>query len=266
MKNIFKEKYGDWALITGATSGIGAELTSQIAAKGLNIILVARKAKELEEHALSLKERYSIQTKTISADLTTDEGIDKVKQVSEKIGLLVLAAGLEVNGAFEKNSIETELKVIHLNVVTTLHLTHHFSKEMVLRKKGGILLVASLSGHMPNPYFSNYAGTKSYVLNFGASLFGELKPKGVDVTVLSPGLTNTPMVKNNGMDWAKTPMKAMDPSVVAEVGLNGLGKNLISVPGRKNKIMAWMAKHLPLQIQAKMNEKMIKKAIDNSKI
>ncbi|MBL4703344.1 MAG: SDR family NAD(P)-dependent oxidoreductase [Flavobacteriales bacterium] len=266
MKTSFKNKYGNWALITGATSGIGAELTSQIAAKGLNIILVARKAKELEEYALSLKERYAIETKVISADLATEEGIEKVKQVNEKIGLLVLAAGLEVNGAFEKNSIEKELKVIYLNVVTTLHLTHHFSKEMVLRKKGGILFVASLSGHMPNPYFSNYAGTKSYVLNFGASLFGELKPKGVDVSILSPGLTNTPMVKDNGMDWNKTPMKAMDPSVVAEVGLNGLGKHLLSIPGGKNKIMAWMAKHMPLQMQTKMNEKMIRKAIDKTKI
>lgn len=266
MNNNFKIKYGDWAVVTGATSGIGAELSSQIAAKGINVVLVARKEKELETQASLLKERYRVLTKCISADLATQEGVEKVKQIKEEIGLLVLAAGLEVNGAYEKTSIEQELKVVQINVVATLQLTHHFSKAMVQRKKGGILLIASLSGQMPNPYFSNYAGTKAYVLNLGASLYGELKPKGVDISILSPGLTNTPMVADNGMDWSKTPMKAMDPSVVAEIGLNGLGKSMLSVPGGKNKMMAMMAKHMPLEMQAKMNEKMVRKAIDSSKI
>jgi len=266
MKNNLKNKYGNWALITGATSGIGAELTSQIAAQGMNVVLVARKEKELAVQAASLAKRYGIETKYVSADLSTSEGIDKIKQIQEEIGLLVIAAGLEVNGAFEKTALEMELKQIQVNVVGTLQLTHHFSKEMVERKRGGILMIASLSGHMPNPYFSNYAGTKAYVLNLGASLYGELTPKGVDVSVLSPGLTNTPMVADNGIDWAKTPMKAMDPSEVAEIGLNGLGKRFLSIPGGKNKIMAAMAKHSPLEMQARMNEKMIRKAIASDKI
>ncbi|MEQ8546309.1 MAG: SDR family NAD(P)-dependent oxidoreductase [Cyclobacteriaceae bacterium] len=266
MKKNLKEKYGDWALITGATSGIGAELTSQIAASGINIVLVARKENDLIKHAASLQERYGVQTKTIAADLATSEGVQKVKQINESIGLLVIAAGLEVNGAFEKNSLENELKVIQLNVVATMELTHHFSKAMTEKKKGGILLIGSMSGQMPNPYFANYAGTKAFVINFGASLFGELKPKGVDISVLSPGLTKTPMTADNGMDWSKTPMSAMDPSIVAEAGLNGLGKKFLIVPGGKNKMMAWMAKHMPIEMQAKMNEEMVRKAINKSKL
>lgn len=266
MDNNFKNKYGNWALITGATSGIGAELTSQIAAKGINIVLVARKEKELTAVAASLTDRYGIEAKYISADLSTTEGVELVKQVREDIGLLVLAAGIEVNGTFGKTSIEMEMKLIQINVIATLQLTHHFSKVMVERKKGGILMIASLSGHMPNPYFSNYAGSKAYVLNLGASLYGELKPKGIDVAVLSPGLTTTPMVADNGVDWDKTPMKAMDPSEVAEIGLNGLGKRFLSVPGSRNKVMAAMAKHSPMEMQAKMNEKMMRKAIDPSKL
>ena len=266
MDKQFIEKYGNWALITGATSGIGAEIASQIAAKGINIVLVARKEKELAKHAASLQSRYGIKAKYISADLTSNEGIEKVKQVDEQIGLLVLAAGFEVNGAFEKTSIEAELKVLQINVVATLELTHYFSKGMVERGKGGMLLISSLSGHMPNPYFSNYAGSKAYVLNLGASLYGELKPKGVDVTILSPGLTNTPMVADNGVNWNKTPMKAMEPAVVAEIGLNGLGKRLLSVPGGRNKMMAFMSKHSPLGMQADMNEKMMRKALDKDKI
>lgn len=264
----FKEKYGQWALVTGATSGIGEALTDKLASKGLNIILVARKTKELEEKASSLKAKYNINTHAISADLSTDEGIETIKNSSKdfQVGLLVIAAGLEVNGAFEKNDIQKELKVIQININATLQLTHHFSQQMIGRGKGGVILVSSLSGHMPNPYFANYAGTKAYILNFGASLFGELKPKGVDVTVLSPGLTNTPMISDNGVDWSLTPMQAMSPEKVAQTAVDALGKKLIAIPGGKNKMMATMAKHLPLQMQTNMNEKMMRKAISTAKI
>jgi len=268
MDTIFTKKYGQWALITGATSGIGEELTHQLAAKGLNIALVARKEKELIEKSAFLTETYGVQTKCISADISNQEGIDKVKLESKdlEVGLLVLAAGLEVNGAFEKNNVDRELQVIQLNVIATMQLTHHFIAPMVQRKKGGVLMISSLSGHMPNPYFANYAGTKAFVLNFGASLFGEMKPKGVDITVLSPGLTKTPMIKDNGVDFSKTPMSAMEPSEVAKTAIDALGKKFLAIPGGKNKMMAAMAKHSPLEMQAKMNEKMMRKAIDVSKI
>ena len=266
--NPFKEKYGPWALVTGATSGIGEAISDEIASRGINIVLVARKTDELELKAAALKTKYQIDTQIVSADLSTEEGIDKVKTSTKElpIGLLTVAAGLEVNGAFEKNDIQKELKVVQININATLQLTHHFAEKMVSVGKGGIILVASLSGHMPNPYFANYAGTKAYVLNFGASLYGELKPKGVDVTVLSPGLTNTPMTKDNGVDWSKTPMQAMSPEEVAQTAVNALGKKLIAIPGTKNKIMAAMAKHSPLKMQAEMNEKMMKKAISPNKI
>lgn len=264
----FKEKYGPWALITGATSGIGEAISNEIASRGINIILVARKTAELESKSSALKTKYQIDTRTISADLATEGGIEKIKTATKElsIGLLALAAGLEVNGAFEKNDLQQELKVIQININATLQLTHHFSERMVSAGKGGIIFVASLSGHMPNPYFANYAGSKAYVLNFGASLYGELKPKGVDVTVLSPGLTNTPMTKDNGVDWSKTPMQAMSPEQVAQTALNALGKKLIAIPGTKNQLMAAMAKHSPLKMQANMNEKMMRKAISANKL
>ena len=266
MSSTEKNTYGDWALVAGATTGIGAELTSQLAAKGYNLVLVARKENDLMEQASSLKKRYGVEVSYVSADLTTQEGINKLTQINEEIGLLVISAGIEVNGSFWKTAIEKEMALIQLNVMAPLQLTHHFCKGMVDRKKGGILLISSLSGHMPNPYFSNYAGTKAYILNFGASLYGELKPKGVDISVLSPGLTNTGMIQDNGMDWSKTPMTAMEPSEVAEIALSNLGKQFLIVPGFKNKMMAGMAKHSPLEMQAKMNEKMVRKAMNPAKI
>jgi len=266
MAKIFKEKYGDWALVTGATSGIGAEIANQLAAKGLNIVLVARKEKELIENAARIKQLYNVDTSFISADISTEEDIEKVKQVDKEIGLLALAAGVEVNGAFDKTSLEKELQLIQLNVASTFHLTHHFSKPMVERKRGGILMISSLVAHMVAPYFSNYAGSKAYVLHMGASLHGELKPKGVDVSVLSPGLTKTAMAAGASVDWDKLPMAEKEPSVVAEIAINGLGKRFLSIPGVRNKLISWMANLTPLGMQAKLDEMMIKRAIHTARL
>lgn len=264
----FNEKYGKYALITGGTAGIGKAIAEDLAKRGENLILAARGEQELKLVQMNLQSKYGIEVLVIQTDLSEETGIEKLIVATQnlEIGLLVLAAGIEVNGAFEKNSLENELQVIQLNIVAMLKLTHNYVPKMIARKKGGLLLVASLSGHMPNPYFANYAGSKAYTLNFGASLYGELKPKGVDVVVLSPGLTKTNMVANNGVDWSKTPLKQMDPKLVAATGIKALGNKLIAIPGAKNKIMAVIAKHSPFKLQAVMNEKMMQKAIETSKI
>ncbi len=262
----YKEKYGDWALITGATSGIGAEIANQLADKGFNIVLVARKKQDLEAHTIAIKKKYGVAAMYISADLSTQEGMEKVTNIQKPIGLLVLAAGVEVNGAFEKTSLEDELQMVQLNVTSTLHLSHHFSKEMVARKKGGILFVASLAGHMVNPYFSNYAATKAYVLQLGASLYGELKPKGIDISVLSPGLTNTNMMAGSNVDWNKLPMKEMSPQQTAKIAIDGLPKRFLSIPGTWNKMLTWVANFSPLGIQAKINGMLIRRAINEVRL
>lgn len=264
----FKEKYGEYALITGGSSGIGKAIALELAKRGINLILVARRKEELQQAQQEIEALHKVSVKFIQADLGAAEGISVIKSESEKyqVGLFVPAAGLEVNGAFEKNDIAKELKVVQLNIASVLELTHHFSRKLVSKRKGGILFVASLSGHMPNPYFANYAGTKAYIVNFAASLYGEFKSKGVDVTVLSPGLTSTPMSKDSGVDWSKTPMTAMAAADVAKIAVDALGNKLLAVPGGKNKVMATMAKFSPLQMLAVMNEKMMKAALQVSKL
>lgn len=262
----FKQKYGGWALVTGATSGIGEQIAKQLAEDGMNLVLVARREKELKDYAQTLAAQHSVETEIIVADLATQEGVDKVKAAQRDIGLIALSAGLETNGAFEKLDLEGERRMLQVNATATMELSHHFSKTMVSRGKGAILLVASMFGQMASPYFSTYAGSKAFVIGFGQSLYGELKPKGVDVSILSPGLTKTPMATKTGVNWNKVPMAAKAPEKVAKVALDGIGKRVVTVPGIRNNIMVVMGDLSPRKIMASMMTRMLNGALDPKRL
>ncbi len=266
MDTNFEKQYGKWALITGGTSGIGGELANQLAEKGLNIVLVARRQNLLDEKANDLTSKYEVKVRTISADLTNAEEIAKVIQNTSEleIGMLIPCAALETHGLFSKISLEKELAMIQLNVATAYTLAHHFGSKMIERKRGGILFVSSLIGHMPNPYFSNYAGTKAYILNLASSLNGELKKHNIDVTVLSPGPTDTPMINDSDMDLSKFPMSIQSPALVAKVGLDALGNKPVVISGFKNNMMVKMTNMMPKKIAIKMGANMVEKALDPS--
>lgn len=257
----FKQKYGKWALITGATSGIGAEVADQLAASGMNLVLVSRTEAALERYAKKLTDKYKVEVQIIPADLSVVDDLEKVKQTTQQIGLLVLSAGLENNGAFEKIKLEDERLLLQVNVNATMELSHHFGSNMVARGRGGILLVSSLIGHMASPYFTNYSASKAYVVLFGQGLHTEFKNKGVDVSVLSPGLTVTNMTANAGVDWDKLPFAKKQPAEVAAYALDGLGKRVVSIPGKRNKLFGLMAKISPASVMAAMNAMMLKRAI-----
>jgi short-subunit dehydrogenase len=263
----FKQKYGSYALITGGTSGIGEEMAKIIASKGVNIILVARRQNVLSEKADMLKKEYDVEVKTISADLTKKEDLDKVLQETEalEVGLLIPCAAIENHGFMMDIDLEKELAAIQMDISSVFAMTHHFGKKMAERGRGGILLVSSMIGHMPNPYFSNYAGIKAYVANLGFSLNYELKKKGVDVTVLSPGPTDTPMLNGamGKMDISKMPMTIQKPEYVAQLAIDGLGKKAHVIPGFKNTLMVRMAKMMSISTSINSGGKMMDKVMNS---
>lgn len=246
MKN-FKQKYGQWAVITGASTGIGQAISEQVAKQGLNIVAVARNQNNLQVLKRSLQEKYGIQVNTISADLSDEEANHEVlRQTSElDVGLLIPNAGIENNGAFKDNALEDEAKMLRLNTISPMVLSHEFAKRFSARKRGGILFVSSLFAYQGVPFVSNYSASKAYILSLGEALNVELKPFGVDVTVLSPGLTDTGMTQNMAVDFNKMPITKHRPDAVARIGLKALGKKATVVPGFINKFYAWENRLIP---------------------
>ncbi|MCL9779894.1 SDR family NAD(P)-dependent oxidoreductase [Vibrio sp. S4M6] len=262
MTNKLFDKYGPWALVVGGTSGIGLAIAEQLAKSGINLILAARNQDTLAQQATHFQSRYQIKVDTISVDLSKPNGyqdiIDKTNDYD--IGLFIPSTALENNGRFTEIPVEKELNLLQVNVVSVYALTHHFATKMAQKKKGGILLVTSLSGIMPSPYFSNYAGSKSYVQNLGLSLSWEMKRYNVDVSILVPGPTSTPMLDGTGVDFSKTPMSIMSPKAVASIALKKLGRKVVIIPGMKNRMMAFMLKYVMSTNQAiKMNGKLMEK-------
>ncbi|MEX0291065.1 MAG: SDR family NAD(P)-dependent oxidoreductase [Flavobacteriaceae bacterium] len=242
MRNL-KQQYGPWALITGASSGIGREYARKLASAGLSVVLVARNSKKLETLAYEIKSEYSVGTKVLLADLTTNKGIQIVKEQTEKleIGLLVNNAGKEDSDHFLNIPVENHISAIDLNIKAPLALTHHFGEKMVQRQKGGIIAMSSIVAFQGVPYIANYAGTKAYDLIFFEGIAAEFKKQNVDVLVVAPGFTDTNLA--SAYDFSGTPMKPLSPAYVAHNALNRLGKGRLSVPGPVNKFLFLGGKH-----------------------
>lgn len=178
-------------------------------------MLTARSADKLQAVATEIEEQYKVDTKVVVADISEESGWKKVIAETEglEIGLFVPNAGVETHGEIFDIPLQDELKLIDINIKSVYALTRHFGEKMKTRRQGGMLLVASIIGHMPNPYLSNYAASKAYVVTFGHSLRYELGKYGVDVSVLSPGITKTAMVQSLGeaFDINKMPLPKIGP-------------------------------------------------------
>ncbi len=244
----FAKKYGPWAVVTGASAGIGQEFARQLAAQGLNLILVARREEKLRDLADELEQKHNTETQVVAVDLASADALRVIEQATEKIdiGLVINNAGVENHGSFLDLSIDAEAQLLQLNVVALMRLSHYFGRRLQSRGQGGIILVSSAAGYGAWPYLSNYAASKSYVLTFGESLHYELAKHGVDVTVLSPGLTETAMADSigTGVDFSKFPMRVMQPSDVVRSGLKALGRKASVIPGAWNNVLLFAGKRI----------------------
>lgn len=238
------------ALITGASSGLGADMARVLARKGYNLILVARRKEKLEKLKKELehpKKGFGIQAQIISMDLASTFNCMKLynKIKKEDIDIVINNAGFGLFGEFSTTKLEKELDMIDLNIKSVHALTKQFLKDFKEKDRGYILNVASSAGFMPGPYMATYYATKAYVLHFTEAIYEELKRASshVNISVLCPGPVDTNFNKVAGVKFA---IKGLESYEVAEYAINQmLKKKLIIVPSFKMKCAIIGTRFLP---------------------
>ena len=257
MEKIDKAKFGPWALVTGASSGIGKEFSRQLAAKGLNVVLVARRLELLKELGQDLEKEFGVQCRAVQVDLSDENFLDKIREATQglDIGLVVSNAGTGNPGPFIKRNRDDLLEGVRLSVTAHLELCHHFAPVLVKRGHGGILLVGAMGASHGVPYMANDGAAKAYVSALGQALHIELKDQGVHVTVLTPGFIDTPVISKLFVDPGVLPMKPMSAQQCVADGLEALRANrVVYIPGLLNRIMNRL---VPPSVAQKMEAKML---------
>lgn len=203
----FLGKYGPYALVTGATSGIGKAYAEELASRGFNLVLVARRINLLDEMAAQLTTQHGTMVTTIEQDLSAVDSARNVLQATQAldIGLVVSNAGFSLKGAHENNDPEEITRMLMVNCHTPAQLTHGFIPRLKQRGRGGIVLTGSVEGLMGCPYSGIYSASKALVKSLGEALWAELKPHGVDVLTLCPGATDTEGLRKAGFDPSRIP-------------------------------------------------------------
>jgi len=246
----FLEKYGPWALVTGASSGIGAEFARQLAARGFHLVIVARRRQRLDEVAARLVREYGVRVEIVAVDLAAPDFMERIHLVTERIevGLVVNNAGFGVAGHFLDNSLERELELLEVNCRAPLVLSHVFGRKMLERRRGGIVFVSSVVGFVGTPFMSHYSASKGYGLLLGEGLGFELQRFGVDVLVLCPGGTETEFQAVAGV----RPISSMRVEPVVSQALAALGKKRTVIAGLRNRVLMSGARFAPRWLMTKL--------------
>ena len=239
----FMEKYGLWALVTGAAMGLGAEFARQLARMGLNLVLVDIKSEALATRSDSLKHEFSVDIRPVVLDLGADDFLPGLLAATREleIGLLVNNAGISAIGHFLDVPLEKHLSILAVNARAPLILAHHFGGLMRERKRGGIIFVSSMSALNGTSYVSEYSATKAHDLALGEALWQELRPSNVDVLTTIVGATDTPgwRAENPNPD-AKTWPPVMNVDDTVRETLAALGKAPSFVPGTQNRVATFL--------------------------
>lgn len=251
-----------FAVVTGASSGVGVELAKQFAQHGYDLLITAEDG-DVEHIAADLKQ-HGVLVYAFLADLSVYSGVESLIEQIEASGrpvdAIAINAGVGVSGDFAETNLEDEIRMIQLNVVSTVHLAKRLVQDMVERRRGRVLFTSSIASTMPAPYLSVYGATKSFVQSFALSLREELKDTGVSVTALLPGPTNTQFFARAGMEDTKAGAQDKydnDPADVARQGFEALmaGKEQVIAASWKTKVRGVFNKVLPESLKARQHAK-----------
>jgi short-subunit dehydrogenase len=258
-----QEWKGKWALVTGASSGIGVALAKQLAAEGTNLVLTARRRDRLEELARNLQQSHGIRTEVFAADLARSEASQQIyeftKQKGIEIDLLINNAGFGQYG--ELTAVETQrlLDMVQVNCMAVVYLTRLYLADMVARRRGDVLILASTASFQAVPYISTYAATKAFDLLFAEGLAEEMKPYGIRVCALCPGSTQSEFHVVAGQESFAAKHAQETAEKVARTGLQALaeGKSYV-ISGVGNYLGAQSQRLVPRRAVTRIAAKMFR--------
>ena len=253
------ETYAErWALITGASSGIGAEFARRLAARGMHLVLTARREEPMRALASDLHTHHGTRTEILCLDLSDPAQVERLKsEVAAKhieVELLVNNAGFGIVGEVENTNPKRVMQMVDLNIAALTNLTYHFLPRMLQRQHGAIINVASVAGFQPVAYMGAYAASKAYVISFSEALWAEVRDRGITVMALCPGATRTEFFDYAGVpNWLKK-HSSQSASQVVKSALKGLEKRRsFWVPGWWNYWRTWLVRMAPRRMVVKQS-------------
>ncbi len=246
----FVNHYGPWAVVTGASDGIGKEFAAQLAAMGLNLVLVARREDRLRELAATLEANHKVCTRVAAIDLGEAEGRKRLWNATADldVGLLVAAAGFGTSGPLLQADWKTERNMLEVNCHAVLEQCIHFGERLAKRGHGGVILMGSLLAWQGVPTAAHYAATKAYVQSLAEALRLEWAPLGIDILVSAPGPVKSGFAQRADMRMGM----AESPATVATQSLNALGRRGTVIPGAFSKLLTYSLTTLPRFLRTRM--------------
>lgn len=259
----WRSRYGRTALVTGASSGIGAAFCRALAARGLDLVAVARRGERLTQLQAELAAAYGVRVTPVVLDLSLPTAGAELSRVLQEAGiqidLLVNNAGFGVLGAVEEVELDRSCAMVDLNCRAVVELTARFLPEMKARRRGAVIIVSSVVGVIPAPWFATYSATKSFDLYFGEALAAECRGSGVDVLTVLPGLTRTEFQAGAGLRDYHSPYRT--PEQVVRSACDALGRKAIVVDGWFNKVMAHTTRFLPRAVLLRISQMVMRREL-----
>jgi hypothetical protein len=253
-----KGRFGPWAVVTGASSGIGREFAGQLAANGIHLVLVARREELLRELGRELSARHSVEHRIVGLDLTEPDFLARLAEATDDldIGLVVSNAGAAMPGEFLSQDLDALRAIMRLHSMACLEVVHHFGGRLARRERGGMILVGASGSEHGIPTMAHAGATKAYVLALGKGLHPEFARLGLNLSVLLPGPTDTPVLGELGFGRETLPLKPMTVERCVAEGLDAMVANRVArIPGRLNRVIAAV---IPGRVTSMMMGRMIR--------
>jgi short-subunit dehydrogenase len=231
----FRARYGQWAVVAGASSGLGAEFGTQLAARGLDVLLLARRKELTEQLAAQLAAKHKVRARAAAVDLGAPDLLQQLRAATDglEIGLVVYNAAQSLIGPFLEQTLDEKLRILDVNCRGPLIFADELGRQMAARGRGGIVIMASLAAAQGSPLVATYAASKAFDLVLAEGLWDELGARGVDVLACRAGATRTPNYEA-AKPVGKVPL--MEAAPVVTLALDSLGKRPSVVPGFINRL------------------------------